>query len=307
MTEREDMQLCHFLAPGNIICHSRATDSDALITELAERVAYNTAGLDSKSILEAVKAREEVLPTVITDGLAVPHARIGNIDTLILAVATSKDGVDFHVAGMGPVKVAVLMLSPLDSPALHLKLLAALARKFSKKETIDTASRMCNVDEIMSVFCCENNEIPRFLRAGDLMDSSPVTLLESDTLHTAIEKLATTGVSEIILLDEDGDLRGVVSQSDILRFSLPEHLLWMDDLSSIYNFQPFAEILREDEETKLADFMREDMVKVDAEVPAIQLAKEFLMQKVDQIVVTRNGKFAGTVTLESFNRKVFWE
>ena len=56
MTEREDMQLYHFLAPGNIICHSRATDSDALITELAERVAYNTAGLDSKIILEAVKS-----------------------------------------------------------------------------------------------------------------------------------------------------------------------------------------------------------------------------------------------------------
>ena len=45
-------------------------------------------------------------------------------------------------------------------------------------------------------------------------------------------------------------------------------------------------MLKSDQETKLADFMRENMITVDEDVPAIQLAKLFLVHNVQQILVT---------------------
>jgi len=140
------------------------------------------------------------------------------------------------------------------------------------------------------------------------MDSQPITLLETDSLRTAIEKFATTREEEFPVLDDAGDLRGVVSVNDLLKKSLPEHLLWPEDLSPIYNFQPFSEELRTSGETKIADVMREDFISVKKDFPAVHLAKEFLENHVRQlIIVDENGHLAGTVSIKNFCAKLFWE
>jgi signal-transduction protein with cAMP-binding, CBS, and nucleotidyltransferase domain len=109
------------------------------------------------------------------------------------------------------------------------------------------------------------------------------------------------------VIDEEKDIRGVISLEDILRLSLPEHILWMDDLSPILDFQPFAELLRNEKGTKITDFMRDDWTAVEDSIPAIQVAKIFLMKEARQILVTRKSKFAGTVSISEFVRKFFWE
>jgi len=57
---------------------------------------------------------------------------------------------------------------------------------------------------------------------------------------------------------------------------------------------------------KLADFMREEYVKVSPDVPAIQLAKMFLMEKTRQILVMEGRHLTGVVNLHSFISKLFW-
>ncbi len=80
----------------------------------------------------------------------------------------------------------------------------------------------------------------------------------------------------------------------------------MDDLTPILHFQPFAETLKTDKETKIADFMKEQFISVDETVPAIQLAKIFLMNNTRQIIVTNNGKLSGVVDISGFITKLFW-
>ena len=110
------------------------------------------------------------------------------------------------------------------------------------------------------------------------------------------------------MVDESNELRGVVSLTDLLKFSLPEHLLWMDDLSLIYRFQPFSEVLQAANETKVADFMREEFITVEENIPAIQLAKLFLVHKIQKLlVVDSSRKLAGVVELKDFSAKLFWE
>jgi PTS system nitrogen regulatory IIA component len=307
MNERINPHFFHFLAEGNIVCDVKSGTSRELIEELAGRLCKTTAGMDKDKIVKAVCAREEVVPTVIASGLAVPHARMADVDKLLVALGTSEEGIDFNCPGMPPVKVAVMILTPKDDPGLHLQVLAALAKDFKDQDTIDQVAALKTPADVMEYFNCAKVEIPDYLKAKDLMNRKPVTLLESDTLHKAIETFAIKKVEEIPLLDNEGDLRGVVSLEDILKFSLPEHILWLDDLTPIYRFQPFAEMLKADQETKLADFMREAMISVDENIPAIQLAKLFLMHNVKQIIVTRKGKLAGVANLKDFISKLFWE
>jgi CBS domain-containing protein len=134
----------------------------------------------------------------------------------------------------------------------------------------------------------------------------PVTLLESAPLGTVIDTLCSRPLYDIPVVDEQGDVRGVVAPEDLLRLSLPEHLLWMDDLTPIIQFEPLADLLRKERDMKLADFMREEYVKVAPDVPAIQLAKIFLMDKTRQILVMEGRRLLGVVNLRSFISKLFW-
>ena len=307
MTELNNPHFYRFLAESNIVCNIKAKDSHELIEKLSERLCKTTPGLNKKDIIEALIARENVVPTVIAPGLAVPHARMADVDRMLVALATSTEGIDFNSPGMPLVKVAVLILTPKDDPGLHLQVLSALAKDFEKEENIERVAGLENAAAILDYFTTGALTLPSFVRARDLMTRNPLTLQESDTLHKVIETFAQEQVKTIPVIDNEGDLRGIVSLEDVLKFSLPEHLLWMNDLSSINRFQPFADMLKSDEETKLADFMSEDMITVDINIPAVQLAKLFIMHKVDQILVIENGKLAGLVNMKDFVLKLFWE
>jgi nitrogen PTS system EIIA component len=306
MTEINDPHFFHFLAEGNIICGLTAETRDGAIHELAERLITNTAGLDLNNVVNAVIAREEIASTVVSPGLAIPHARMTNVKQLLVALGTSRKGVDFKSEGMPLSNVVILILTPKDDPGLHLQVLAALAKDFKDPETVKKISVFESPVDILRFFSKTNVEIPKYLMAKHVMNSAPMTLLESDPISTAIDAFATKKVLDIPVIDHEGDIRGVIAIEDILRHSLPEHLLWMDDLSPILRFQPFAETLKTEKETKIADFMKEEFISVDETVPAIQIAKIFLMNNVRQVIVTSDGKLAGVVNINGFITKLFW-
>ncbi|MDD5728726.1 MAG: PTS sugar transporter subunit IIA [Victivallales bacterium] len=307
MTELNNPHFYRFLAEANIVCNIEAETSQELIRKLAERLSKTTPGLDKEKIIAAVIARENIVPTVIAPGLAVPHARMDGVDHLLVALGTSVRGIDFNSPGMPPVKIAVLILTPKSDPGLHIQVLSALAKDFADQDKIERVAALDDAAAILEYFTTGALKLPSFVRARDLMTRKPLTLQESDTLKTVIDTFAAKQVKTIPVVDGDGDLCGIVALEDILRFSLPEHLLWMNDLSSIYRFQPFADMLKSDNETKLADFMSNDMITVDIDIPAVQLAKLFIVHKVDQIIVLDKGKLAGVVNIKDFVLKLFWE
>lgn len=308
MNQQLDTHFYNFLAEGNIIADSKAESASEVISELVNLLAKNTAGLDAKTILEEVMLREKRMPTVISSGLAVPHARTEQINTLLVGMATSKKGIDFQVPGMPPVHAVILVLTPADDPGLHLQVLSALATDFKEQKVVDEVAALENASSVVEYFTKSKVELPKFLKARDVMDPTPVTLMENNTLSEAIAVLATKDTDEIPVIDDSNEIRGVVSLTDLMKFSLPEHLLWMDDLSVIYRFQPFAEVLQTADDTKVADFMREEFISVPEDMPAIQLAKLFLYHKVQKLFVVKAERtLAGVVELKDFSAKLFWE
>jgi CBS-domain-containing membrane protein len=181
-------------------------------------------------------------------------------------------------------------------------MLSTILKDVNVPEFIQQAS----AEDVCALFSAGSSGQKDYLTAADVMNADPVTLLESDTLSRAITVLCSQQMLDVPVIDEDGDLRGIIGMEDLLRQSLPQHLLWMEDLSPILRFEPFAEMIKKDNETKLADFMREDFVSVPPETPAVQLAKIFLMRPVRQIQVLNGHRLLGVVNLDGFSTKLFW-
>lgn len=304
---QEEKRFCDYLDMNNIMCKIKVNDKQELFQIMLETLKRHYPNIDVKETTMALNQREELFSTVIAPKLAVPHARLDNLTFPIVALATIQDGVLFD-AENEKVNIVALILSPLDDPKFHLQVLTVLAQSLSEDGVIDNVSKMKTPREIINFFSGNEVTLPDYLKASDVMNHKISTVLESDTLKTAIEVFGSSNTQELVVLDSEGDLRGTLSMEDVLKLSLPEHLLWMEDLSPIYNFQPLAEMLKNSGDTKVADIMQEEFISVNKDTPAIQLAKIFLTNKVNQVIICNNdNKIIGVVDFKEFCAKFFWE
>lgn len=305
MTSKE-IRIEDYLYEDCILCNIEAESREEVIDQLVAVIHQKLDGFDRSKAFKAVMERERQAPTVLAEGLALPHARISGLSKPVLSMATTHKGIDFEAVGEEPVHVIVLILTPKDDPGAYLRLLASLSKTLADSHMIKRLAVAKDTREARGILSegAETMEIK--LNAASVMNSNPVTLDEGDTLARAIEALCANRLMDIPVVDDEGDLRGVIAIEDLLGLSLPQHLLWMEDLTPIENFEPFAELLRKDSETKVADFMHDKYVAVPPEIPAIQLAKIFLMKGIRQVQVVDGSRFLGSVNLDSFNSQIFW-
>ena len=305
MKEKERC-FCDFLQMNNIICNVAEKNGKVVLGNLIGLLKRHFPDLDEDSARREIESREELFPTVIAPGLAVPHARISGLKEPLVAVGCIPEGCDFGV--VEPVKVMILLLTPMENPNLHIQVLSALAVDFGADNTVEKVSKSETSADLVSAFSRAAAQIPDYLKASDLMTEFPAVLQETDSILDAIKIFSVTRSEELPVIDNTGDLRGVLSLGDLLKYSLPEHLLWLEDLSPIYQLQPFSDMLETADENKVADVMREEFEKIDADAPAVELAKNFLVNKLSQLIVTdHDGKPAGVVTLKDFSAKLFWD
>lgn len=291
---------------NNIVCRSKISSRDELLGEMLKMLKRHHPELDLETAAREISAREALFPTVIAPGLAVPHARIAGLKSPLMGLVCTPDGVDFN-SELGKAQITIMLLTPADDPNLHLQMLAELARVFSDTTMVDRVLECPGPAGVLELFDANPRDGKEFLVAGDVMTPPPAVLHETDTLAEAIRCFATCKWPELVVLDDEGDARGVLALTDLLKYSLPEHLLWMDDLSPIDRFQPFADMLRTAGDTRVADVMREDFMTVETSAPAIQVAKLFTVHQLRILVITDRGKYAGVVELKAFCAKLFWE
>lgn len=305
MSASPPVHISDVLREPNIICDLSARTRDEAIDLLLERLHQNEGGFDRDSARTEILNREKAGSTIIHPGVALPHARLDDLDRMKLAVGLSTRGVDFLSPESGPVHVIFLILTPKTEPGAYLQFLAALTRTLSALKEIGILVGCATPAELCGLLA-GGAHLPPFLSAAHVMNPQPVTLLESDHLGRVLDVFCVNRLLDIPVVDEQGDVRGVVSLEDVLGLSLPEHVRWVEDLTPILHFEPFADLLRKSRETRLADFMREDYIGVAPDVPAIQLARIFLAERVRQILVLEGRKLVGVVTLSGFIAKLFW-
>ena len=306
MVASKEIRLADYLDESCVLCNTETGSRDEILARMVGALQRHVGGFDQSGVLKAVIEREVQAPTVLASGLALPHARLAELSAPVLAVATSVKGINFEAFGEDPVNVVVMILTPKSDPGAYLRLMASLSKLLNSKPVVKRLCVAATAREVYGIITEGAEYVTVKLNAESMMDRNPVVLDESNTLSDAIHAFCANRVMDIPIVDSDGDLRGTICIEDLLRQSLPQHLLWMEDLSPIANFEPFAELLRKDEETKIADFMHDKYVGIHPDTPAIQLAKMFLMNNVRQIQVVDGKRFVGVVNLHSFNAQVFW-
>ena len=110
-----------------------AVDSKLGAIKLLVDHLYNCGILaDKLSFLQAVLARETLQSTILTDLVALPHARSRAVNRLGLALGVLPGEIDFPSGdACRPIRIICLLAVPTQAPDPYLGVLSRLARNFS--------------------------------------------------------------------------------------------------------------------------------------------------------------------------------
>ena len=262
MGDNGTARISSLFSAEEVLCGLPSVTRDEVIRRLAERLKKAGRIADMDAAVASVLAREALGATVVAPGLAAPHARVPNQPNIALAVATSPEGIAFDPKSSDRMNLVVMIITDEKAPGAHLQALAALGRAFADPATVQKVARLGSADQVWQFFDRGAGVLPEFVTAAEVMSTDFPTLRTTDTLAMAIDCFCRTRVPRIAVVDDDGDFAGVVGEREILRLSMPEYILWLDDLAPILQFEPFAETLKSEHITRVAEIMSTDIVSV---------------------------------------------
>ena len=303
---KNSLALTSFFSADDILIHQEEGSRNQVIRHLLMHLANGHGMMEVDGYYNAIIERENANDTVVANGIAIPHARLDNLQRPYVGVATSAKGIPF-AEDKPPVHLILLVLIPRDQPGLYLQILRSLASILRDRNAARTVSHLKGAEEVMRFFERGGMVLPEYVCAADIMRDELITLRNNDNLKTAIDCFISENLSEIPVVDRDGDMVGVVSAGTLLKVCLPDYLVWMSDLSPIVNFEPFTSVLRNEQNTWLSDILLNEYASVQMNAPAVSVAGEMTRRNASKCYVLNGKKLMGIIDLPIFLNKVFRE
>ncbi len=127
------MQIRSILEPQAVLASSKASNKKRLFKEIAQQ-GNTLFGADCQALLSALQEREDLGPTGMGGGIAIPHARIDDIDRVHGVFIRLETPIDFEANDNQLVDLVFALFAPMNAGAEHLKALARVSRILRDEE-----------------------------------------------------------------------------------------------------------------------------------------------------------------------------
>jgi len=150
LQQRQPHRLLPILSPKLFVRNLAANSSREAIRELAALVCQQHE-LNDEMIEGLAWEREQMTATGIGHGVALPRARVANLEEPVVVVGLSEAGVDFDAPDGQLAHAIFLLLTPLEDPAVQLDLSANIAQMFRDPQMSQRVLRAANFTEFLAV------------------------------------------------------------------------------------------------------------------------------------------------------------
>jgi len=121
------MQVADLLQPKAVKVVGHLTSKKRLFQDLGD-IAAAVYGLSARAAVEALQERENLGPTGVGHGIALPHARVEGLDKVRGVFLKLEKPIEFGSVDKQPVDLVFALFAPRDSGVEHLKALALVSR-----------------------------------------------------------------------------------------------------------------------------------------------------------------------------------
>jgi two-component system sensor histidine kinase KdpD len=141
--------LSSLVSPGRIVIWNQPVRKELALRTLVD-VAVSDSGIgDPATVLGLVLKREEAGSTFFNEGVAFPHARVDHLDSPVVAMGITRQGVQ-DVSAERPLDYIFLVLTPARSPDTQVRILGLLARVSRSRQLLLKIQSCRTPEEVLS-------------------------------------------------------------------------------------------------------------------------------------------------------------
>jgi PTS system nitrogen regulatory IIA component len=122
------MNLLSCFTPERTLAGASASSKKRAFEIIAELLSQDCESLSEQEVLDSLFARERIGCTGIGHGIAIPHGRCSQCDTIRGAILMLEEGVDYDAPDKQPVDVFFALLVPEQASDAHIQCLSAIAK-----------------------------------------------------------------------------------------------------------------------------------------------------------------------------------
>lgn len=149
LKRRTPTKLVKLLKKDRISLDLKATDSEGAINELSNMAAAKL-NYSADEIIRLVTEREEMDPTGLENGIAIPHCRLEGLKEPAVFMGISKNGVNFHSLDQSPSKVIFLIITSESDPQSQLEIISQIATLFATGKVTESFLKGKNSSELIA-------------------------------------------------------------------------------------------------------------------------------------------------------------
>lgn len=125
---------------------------DAIIKQLVNKLADKRKVIDREKFYEAILNREAIVSTGVGMGVAIPHAKLPDLNQFFIAIGIQKKGVDWKALDHLPVSLVFLIGGPDDKQTQYLQILSQLTISLRDAEKRKKLLTYSSSEEIIKLF-----------------------------------------------------------------------------------------------------------------------------------------------------------
>lgn len=145
------MHIADLLAPNGVVLRGGGSSKRQALHAVAEAAAQ-AMGVDQTRVFEALLEREALGSTGLGSGVAVPHARLKEIDRVSAVFVRLDSPVAYDAVDDRPVDLLFALFAPPKDGAEHLRALAAASRALRSAELREQLRQAHTADAIRALF-----------------------------------------------------------------------------------------------------------------------------------------------------------
>lgn len=147
------------LLEGGVILGTVTSESRKQILNKLANAIGDKVGIDSRDIFDAVIERENLGSTSVGEGVAIPHARVQELDHPVGAFAKLEQGVDFDAIDGRPCDLIFMLLAPHAAGADHLRALAQVSRTFRNADLREALRGAEDAEAMVQILCPQTADL----------------------------------------------------------------------------------------------------------------------------------------------------
>jgi fructose-specific phosphotransferase system IIA component len=152
------MILTQILQPDCIKVPLASRDKEAVITELVDLLDANGLLLNRDGALEAILTRERTQSTGTGAGIAIPHGKCNAVKELVVAIGIAHEPIEFNSIDGRPVRILILLVSPVDQTGPHIQALAAISRLMLNNQLRQKLEKVTTANEVYEILNAQENK-----------------------------------------------------------------------------------------------------------------------------------------------------